>query len=571
MKIKLCIYILLFTCIACHTTQEIHEKNLPIAEQTNKNPLIKPAKALSFAQQFSPSFYTQTYQTLQLQNKTYQKVRKIFDRVINASGIEKHRTYKLIIIDNNTLEALSFPDGTVVISTGVIDLCYLDVAAKVGDGRLAFILGHELAHLSNNDFWHLASLDELEKYSTNKDIDTTAIVQQLVKSHNPLENEFRADATGILYASMAGYQTKAVLNNEQEENLFEKWFSSVSHLTQKAESTHPDPMQRAVHLISSLQSIVGALDIFSWGVRLFQIGKYDDAISFFKYFSNNYPSREVLNNLGLSYLKKAIKEQFSCNDHQLLFQLSTLLDPKTRASGVRGCDDFHKSLDEAVAFLKEACNRDPHYLPSKINLAAAMILSKDYHAAISTLKGLRDHPSVENNQSISHYLMGKEMDVDLFDKSHKSFLKLIKQYSHYAPAYYNIGRLYYERGEYSIAETHWLNYLKYSPYGIYADNIRKTFNISENLHRQKKQDVFIDPPLIPLGEMTAMTEKELESFNKKEFEIDYMPVIIYSFKGYGVLVLDWEVVCVEGPIGKELSVDQLLRDYGKPHDIFENG
>jgi len=161
--------------------------------------------------------------------------------------------------------------------------------------------------------------------------------------------------------------------------------------------------------------------------------------------------------------------------------------------------------------------------------------------------------------------------VDLFDKSHKTFLKLIKQYSHYAPAYYNLGRLYYERGEYSIAETHWLNYLKYSPYGIYADNIRKTFNISENLHRQKKQDVFIDPPLIPLGEMTAKTEKELESFNKKEYEIDYMPVIIYSFKGYRVLVLDWEVVCVEGPIGKELSVDQLLRDYGKPHDIFKNG
>ncbi|KPA10820.1 hypothetical protein MHK_008977 [Candidatus Magnetomorum sp. HK-1] len=90
------------------------------------------------------------------------------------------------------MEALSFPDGTVVISTGVIDLCYLDVTPKVGDGRLAFILGHELAHLSNNDFWHVASLDELEKHSTNKDIDTTAYSAQInspsfAQINSPLE------------------------------------------------------------------------------------------------------------------------------------------------------------------------------------------------------------------------------------------------------------------------------------------------------------------------------------------------------------------------------------------------
>jgi len=79
MKNQICIYIIFFTCFACQTTQVIQEKNFSISVQKNNKKIIKPSKALSFAQQFSPSFYTQTYQTLQLQNKTYQKVRKIFD------------------------------------------------------------------------------------------------------------------------------------------------------------------------------------------------------------------------------------------------------------------------------------------------------------------------------------------------------------------------------------------------------------------------------------------------------------------------------------------------------------
>ena len=110
---------------------------------------------------------------------------------------------------------------------------------------------------------------------------------------------------------MAGYDIQSVVNQYSSDNLFEKWFSNVSIITQNSETTHPDPVLRAAYLLTNIQTIVDALDIFFWGVRLFQLGKYDDAI-FFHYFSNTYPSRDVLNNLGLSYLKKAIQDQYAC-------------------------------------------------------------------------------------------------------------------------------------------------------------------------------------------------------------------------------------------------------------------
>jgi len=37
-----------------------------------------------------------------------------------------------------------------------------------------------------------------------------------------------------------------------------------------------------------------------------------------------------------------------------------------------------------------------------------------------------------------------------------------------------------------------------------------------------------------------------------------------------MLVLDWEIVCVESPIGNQISVDQLFEVYGQPVTVFED-
>jgi len=45
--------------------------------------------------------------------------------------------------------AIALPDGYIIIASQTLDICYKNVSKEIGDTRIAFILGHELAHLAN--------------------------------------------------------------------------------------------------------------------------------------------------------------------------------------------------------------------------------------------------------------------------------------------------------------------------------------------------------------------------------------------------------------------------------------
>ena len=51
--------------------------------------------------------------------------------------------------------AAALPDGYIVLSKHAVEILYKNVSSIVGDTRTAFVLGHELAHLANDDHWHL--------------------------------------------------------------------------------------------------------------------------------------------------------------------------------------------------------------------------------------------------------------------------------------------------------------------------------------------------------------------------------------------------------------------------------
>jgi Zn-dependent protease with chaperone function len=63
-------------------------------------------------------------------------------------------------------QAIAIPDGGIVVSQAVLDLCYRD--PQRGDDRLAFVLGHEIAHQLREDFSHLRFFDALEALNNNQ-------------------------------------------------------------------------------------------------------------------------------------------------------------------------------------------------------------------------------------------------------------------------------------------------------------------------------------------------------------------------------------------------------------------
>ena len=116
-------------------------------------------------------------------DKRVAKAHDIFQRVLNTA-VSTHRgtTPFLKVIDKPTLEVFALRGGGVILTSGALNKCYENT--QYGDDRLAFVLGHEIAHQVRDDFWHakffhaiglariyaIGNLDEQESLDSVKEI-----------------------------------------------------------------------------------------------------------------------------------------------------------------------------------------------------------------------------------------------------------------------------------------------------------------------------------------------------------------------------------------------------------------
>ena len=72
--------------------------------------------------------------------------------------------------------------------------------------------------------------------------------------------------------------------------------------------------------------VVDELDLFHFGVRLAQLGRYEDAVRLLERFSHRFPGREVFNNLGFCYYELARQAPvFQSHADSLRFDLPAVL------------------------------------------------------------------------------------------------------------------------------------------------------------------------------------------------------------------------------------------------------
>jgi len=85
---------------------------------------------------------------------------------------------------------------------------------ETGDSRLAFLIGHELAHLAKDDFWHGSAFAAVSSYKDETQV-RRILTSQLEKTGGSLDfvktQELQADSYGIIYMTMAGYDPKAII------------------------------------------------------------------------------------------------------------------------------------------------------------------------------------------------------------------------------------------------------------------------------------------------------------------------------------------------------------------------
>ncbi|HID99689.1 MAG TPA: hypothetical protein EYP59_05290 [Thiotrichaceae bacterium] len=336
----------------------------------------------------SVQFYFDHYGRADMNDKWVRRVHHIFDQVKRVADKRHHRLPQLAVVQGfNTPDdplAVALPDGYIVLSKQALDIIYKNVSLVQGDTRAAFVLGHELAHLANNDPWHREFLSVVRK---------TPSFPQLLKNHPQNQNkEIEADDQGLIYAAMAGYPVDQLLaKGAQEQHFFRTWEQQTFR---KRNETHPSPDIRAHLLQARLQALLDILPYFHFGIRLSHFDRCDDGRYFLSEFLKHFPAREVYNSLGLCELQEARKV---LGKQAYLYWLPSVLDVTTAIEDLSLPDIFRgerasladEFLSHAQEYFEKALEMAPAYLPALMNLAITTLYLGDIYIARARIEKAR--------------------------------------------------------------------------------------------------------------------------------------------------------------------------------------
>jgi hypothetical protein len=330
------------------------------------------------------------------------KANKVYERVLAVSD-KSTKLYPILnIVENDNLIAHADQSGRILISKKAIQLCYKDVKQAVGDARLAFLFAHEMTHLAKNHFALKKKLSPNLKCEMKKNI------------------ELDADANALIIVAMAKYNPFNIFDS-QYSRFIHKWVALKSKKFETLNHCYPSPDERLHNLENEIKMVQDKFDLFNTGLRLYQVGKFDDALQFFIEFSTIFPCREVHNNIGLIYYQKAIKS-FAEYDFQKAYQfmLSTALDTttladifnqtsaQTKGNDKSKRDEFKNNLKLAKDRFKLSCFLDQTYLPAYINLSSVDILNQEYDSARYHLNEFKKKHKKQKNDENYLYAVNNE-------------------------------------------------------------------------------------------------------------------------------------------------------------------
>ena len=323
-------------------------------------------------------YYIQTYG--QVAPADIPDVYAVFDKVSAVADKSSLVTPRLIVVsDTKQASAFALSDGAIFLSKRTLSLIREGVTTEEAQARLAFVLGHELAHLASNDFWDNQIGQALLDSSTAKEL-----APVMNTSAGQQKEELKADDQGFLYAALAGYRVDTLLTDSRaNQDFLSLWDAKAGR---RHDAGYPRAAQRTSLLQMRLQEMNDALQYFEFGARLMHFGRYREAIEFFREFQKQFPGRELFNNLGYCYLRLGANQlDPGFAYHYWLPMMSDLDTPlamlTTRSSAPvvdrkqwRVPAVARENLLQAVRYFELASQKDPTYAPSQMNLAVAHLL-----------------------------------------------------------------------------------------------------------------------------------------------------------------------------------------------------
>ncbi len=406
----------------------------------------------------------------------------VFAKVRAAADKRPGPTPNLIVLDEEGYPwARSLADGTTLLTVGAVKVCMSGVPKAQGEARLAFVIGHELAHQVTGDFWHYffyqAARPEADLTSGEREALTRAVA--IAKESDSVRaKELKADQYGALYASQAGYDIRSVI--DADVNFFRVWGEATTPAILAGlplGRSHPAVSERGAAVEAALARVSNELTIFKKGVDAYTQGSWALAKTSFERFLATYQSREAFNNLGLVYYQLAAEERMLFTPEPASFTVSITVDPTTRGVNTLPKADrsfsmgtsftadaggakrrFERYAQAALDYFKEAIARDPSYYEARNNLACLYQLKENPSLAVGELDKALDaarNASADgatmaryrNNRGVALLSLGDRLETDLSPRARRDFLEAVKLAPTYPEPLYNLARLAEKGGD----------------------------------------------------------------------------------------------------------------------------
>jgi hypothetical protein len=294
---------------------------------------------------------------------------KIYTSMSNGTIIKP----ELRLIDDSNFESSKkeIASYSPVNKTITVGQSFLDLTRKFGkdsSNARAHVLSHELAHLFlNHGFASLigtgfASIEINKELKKNK--------QDLADKTDELE----ADQWAFFYAYTSGFKTNSVA-----PRLLDSIYKQYN-LTDKLLSKYPVLAERKKYALDASVKMKTMCEAFDFANLATIHGDYSMAIDIYNAIAQEgFKSREIVSNLGTSYLLKALALMDSSETN---FVLPLQIDMNTRllqenVRGITNSDEITDLLNRSIELYKQAITIDPEYGIAYLNLSMAYWLQKE--------------------------------------------------------------------------------------------------------------------------------------------------------------------------------------------------
>lgn len=347
---------------------------------------------------------------------------KVYEDLFNTMNDGKVIRPTLVISNEPSEIATYDPSGSEpLIKIGINFITLIRNFGKDSSNALAHILGHELAHviLRQNDF--ISTIG-----SGYASVDYNKQVKKYKKILKDSVFERQADEFAALYAHMAGYKTTGI-GEILLDSIYKRFKLSDSKL-----NSYPKLIERKA-IVKHTDKKMGVLKMFFDASILCTLSEnYEMSEAFNRaIIKENFPSREIHNNLGVTSLIKGISLLDSLD---FPYQFPISIDISTRLNKTQ-----ERALDpQAITYLKKSVQHFDNaikfsetYEIAWLNKAIAHFILGDEDSYLIDLIKLKNSANQEVKNKLEVLKEIKE-DYEKKNKSIISYEKLCDEGNSYA-------------------------------------------------------------------------------------------------------------------------------------------